>query len=362
MHTHRFFRGTLRLALFPLFVLGLDSAAAQPNPSPESDSDDRPATPIDRSWRRPLASRNQFPVSLFFVSLAPDNATARANGDTALDIHFDYSNIITGQDNDDEFFYLDLEYLRTDVVIKRGLVQQIEIGASIPFYVYYGGFLDGFVTGLHNFLRLPNFLRGQTDNGQTRYEFVSGDQAPFLGEQSTSDIGDVVVHLKKTMFTSNRYALAARANLKFPTGSPEKLSGSGKTDVGFGLAFDRVTPQWGFYSNANYHFLGQPDAFRVKNFFSFMVGFDYRLKSRLTAHLQYDHARPFVESELPILKEAAQQLALGLRWRYSNRFIYEWRFVEDFSDVSPDFTFGFQVGVRWSRTHQGDSTGKVTLR
>jgi hypothetical protein len=80
-----------------------------------------------------------------------------------------------------------------------------------------------------------------------------------------------------------------------------------------------------------------------------MVGFDWRLKPRLTAHLQFDHTRPFVESELAIFKKGAQQLALGLRWRYSDRFVYEWRFVEDLSDAATDFTVAFQIGIRWDR-------------
>ena len=123
----------------------------------------------------------------------------------------------------------------------------------------------------------------------------------------------------------------------------------GRDACEFNEAFDRITDRWAFYSNANFQFLGQPDEFRVQNFFSFMVGFDLRLKPRMTAHLQFDHARPFIESELDIFNKGAQQLALGLRWRYSDRFVYEWRFVEDLSDASTDFTVAFQVGIRWDR-------------
>lgn len=120
-------------------------------------------------------------------------------------------------------------------------------------------------------------------------------------------------------------------------------------DLGIGAAFDRITDRWAFYTNANFQFLGQPDEFRVKNFFSFMVGFDLRVKARMTAHLQFDHGWPFVGSDLPIFKGGAQQLALGFRWRHSDRFVYEWRFVEDLSDVSTDFTVAFRIGVRWDR-------------
>lgn len=306
------------------------------------------ATPDQRSWRRPLDSRNQFPIALMFVSLTPDSATSLSRGDTRVDVRFDYSNIISGHEAEDEFFYLDLEYLRSEILVSHGLPKRVEFGISVPFYVYYGGFLDGFVDGLHESFGLPNFLRGQTGNGLTRYEFVTDAGAPFLGERAVNDVGDVTLHLKKTLFRDPRFALAARGDVKIPTGDPRSLSGSGATDLGMGVAFDRITDRWGFYSNANYQFLGQPEAFRVKDYFSFMVGFDYRVKPRLTAHLQVDYARPFVESELPIFAEPAVQVAMGLRWRYSDRFTYEWRFVEDLADPAPDFTLGFQLGIYWN--------------
>ena len=306
----------------------------------------------DTTWRRPLASRNQFPLSLLFVSLAPNKAGALPNGRIAVDVSFDYSNIISGQDSEDEILFLDLEYLRTTPVLALGLPHQIEIGASIPFYVYYGGFLDPFIDRFHEAFNLPNFLRGMTEYGQTRYELVGGGATPFLGEEPISDVGDLTLHFKKTLVAQNAYALAFRTDLKLPTGSVEKLSGSGATDVGIGVAFDRITDRWALYVNANYHFLGQPEALTAKDYFSFMGGFDLRLKPRLTVHAQYEHAEPSLQGMLPIFDNSARQLAVGLRWRYSDRFMYEWRFVEDLSDISPDFTVAFQLGIRWNRNSE----------
>lgn len=325
-----------------------ESEADNPQRDEPSRAATQPRPAFDRSWRRPLASRNQFPVSLMFVSLLPEGAASLSEGSTRLDIGFDYSNIIIGREAEDEFVYLDLEYLRTVIAIQHGLPATMEVGVSIPLYLYYGGFLDGFVRGFHESLGLPNFLRGQTDNGVTRYELVTGASAPFLGDEAITAFGDITLHFKKTVFETHRYAFAARTNLKLPLGEPEQLSGSGATDIGFGLVFDRITDRWGLYSNANYHLLGQPETFRVTNFFSLMVGFDYRLRPKLTVNLQFDHAESFVESKLPLFNEAAQQIALGLRLRYSERFVYEWRFVEDLSNPAPDFTFSFQIGIHWN--------------
>jgi len=293
-------------------------------------------------------SRNQFPLSLLFVSMTPDRAGTLPVGTTALDVNFDYSNIISGQETDNAFLILDLEYLRTDVSLRRGFSKGVELGISIPFLAYYGGFLDGFISGFHNALGLPNFLRSQTPNNEIRFEYQRADGAtPFVGNDSFSAVGDLSLHFKKTLLRRGRKTLAFRSILKLPTGDPETLSGSGATDLGIGAAFDRVSGRWGVYLNANYHFLGQPERFRAKDFFSFMAAVDWRFKPRLAAVLQVDHSRPFIGGELPIFRDSGQQVALGLRWRYSDRFVYEWRFVEDLSDISPDFTFAFSLGIRF---------------
>jgi hypothetical protein len=55
---------------------------------------------------------------------------------------------------------------------------------------------------------------------------------------------------------------------------------------------------------------------------------------------------PPVRGEVMNLNDPGVQLGLGLRYRHSESFVYEWRLVEDLSSFSPDFTFAFQVEVR----------------
>jgi hypothetical protein len=77
-----------------------------------------------------------------------------------------------------------------------------------------------------------------------------------------------------------------------------------------------------------------------------MAGADWRFKPRLAALLQVDYMGPPVRGEVMNLNESGMQLALGLRYRHSEAFAYEWRLVEDLSNFSPDFTFAFQMEVR----------------
>ena len=298
------------------------------------------------SWRRPLGSRNQTPMALLFIYLTPDRAASIGKGQLDLDIVFDYSNIIQEQQTENEFLRFDLEYLRTLLALKRGFGQGIELGVSVPFYVYYGGFLDPFVSGFHEAFGLPNLLRGQTPYGLVDFQYRRGDQIFLSGMNSFGAVGDITLEAKKTLYRGSSRALAVRGALKLPTGDPQNLSGSGATDAGLGVAFDRIGPKYGLYLNASYHFLGNPEGFETRDFLSFMAGADWRFKPRLTAVLQVDYMRPPIRGEVLNLIEPGIQLALGIRYYHSEGFSYEWRLVEDLSSFSPDFTVAFQVELR----------------
>jgi hypothetical protein len=320
--------------------------------APSTETPDQAETPVDAadsSWRRPLASRNQIPLSLLFVYLTPDRAGTLPPGAFGLELGFDYSNIIQGQESDTERVRLDAEYLRTLLGVRRGLPGGLEVGVSIPFYLYYGGFLDPFVNSFHQSFGLPNFLRGRTPNGLVDLQYSRGEEAVLFSDHSFAAVGDLSFDVKKKLFERNRAAFAVRGILKLPTGNPDSVSGSGAADFGVGAAFDRIGDRFGLYVNANYQFLGTTERIPTRDFFSFMAAVDWRFKPHLAAVLQVDSAGSPIQGELRLLNRQARQLALGLRWRHSEKLSYEWRMVEDLSTFSPDFTFAFQMGVSWKR-------------
>jgi hypothetical protein len=166
--------------------------------------------PAELDWRRPLASRNQAPLPLLFVYLAPDSSRVLPRGQLALDVDFDYSNIILEQKSDTDLLRFDLEYLRTLVSLRRGFSGGFELRFSVPIYVYYGGFLDPLVNSFHETFGFPNHLRSQTPYGQVDLQFQSGDR-PFVGVQDSAEgVGDVSLEAKKTILAQNRYGLALR--------------------------------------------------------------------------------------------------------------------------------------------------------
>jgi hypothetical protein len=306
----------------------------------------------DDSWRKPLSNRNRFPLALLFLSMNPERATVLDKGERAFSLDFDYSNILAPQSSSQESLELDMEYLSATIGFRAGLGKGFELGAALPLFVIYGGFLDGFISAYHEAFGLPNTPRGDTPNDLFRYRYTIGEQVVLERSKPVQAIGDLTLQVKKTLLDRNQNELALRTAFKAPTGSLENLSGSGAADFGLGLAASRVGQRFGGYFNINYLVLGEPDGFQAKNTLSFMGAFEYRFKTHLAMLVQYEQLEPFIKSSLPILDQSARQLVLGLRWRGSDRYYFEWRFAEDLTTTAPDFTFGFRMVIHWNRAGQ----------
>jgi hypothetical protein len=328
----------LRIVIMLLLVGTTGSAIAQP------ETDDR--------WRKPLDNRNQFPLTLLFLNLRPTRAAVPDPKQRSLFISLDYSNILIADKDLPEFLLLDSEYLRTEFQFDTGLGKGFAASVELPFYIVYGGFLDPLISNYHNAFGLPNSARGRTPENRLEYQYQVGGVDRLRLSGSASAVGDLTFHLQKSLLQGNAHELAVRTAVKLPTGSRGKFTGSGKTDFGIGLAWSRVGRRFGGYANLNYHFLGKPEGLQVKNYVSFMGAFDWKFKTSLAAVIQYDYIQPFIESRLETLERGAHQIALGLRWRRSDRFQFEWRFAEDLTGAAPDFTVGFLVAIGWKGKRQ----------
>ena len=328
-----------RWLLLPLLVWGTIAPSARAAPA----SGDR--------WRRPLAHRNQFPPALLFLSLEPERGDVLGKKEVLLSFDFSYSNILANHMLSSESLLIDMEYLRSLARIGLGLGRGFELDASLPVLTMYGGFLDGFVSGFHRVFGLPNNLRSKTPNGLFQYRYLVGDRILLERSKSGTTVGDVSFELKKTLLGGERERneLALRGAMKLPTGSLDRLTGSGATDFGLGIAASRVGSRFGGYFNLNYQFLGSTSDLTAKDFLSFMGAFDFRFKRSLAMIVQIDQFQPILESAIGVLDQPGRELVVGLRWRHSDRLEYEWRLAEDLSTTSPDFSLGFQVGWGWER-------------
>lgn len=300
------------------------------------------------SWRKPLANQNQFPLALLFLSLEPSGTQVLPRGESAFAFDFSYSNTITIRDGAEETLVLDLESLRSVVRWEIGVGRSFQTGVSVPVYTLYGGFLDGLISGFHEAFDLPNSVRRREPNGLFRYQYQRNGSVLLERKDGGAALGDVVLSLGKSLIASPGGELVARAAVKLPTGSPQRASGSGAADLGFGVVASRRAKRVGGYFNASYHVLGDPSEvpeLRPRNYLSLSGAADFPFRRNLAAVLQVDYLSPFLESQLPVFDQGAIQLALGIRYHRSDRFTFEWRFTEDLAKTSPDITFGFRMEI-----------------
>jgi hypothetical protein len=306
----------------------------------------------DDSWRKPLANRNQFPLALLFLDPEPESGFILSKGRKSISLNFDYSNVLLQENSMHESLLLDMEYLGSTLGFRAGLGDGIEAGLSLPAYTMDGGFLDPAISRIHEAFGFPNKLRKATPNNLFQYHY-NVDGTPILERTSGGTwVGDLTLQARKSVFEKNPFGLklAVSTAIKLPTGSKKTLTGSNATDFGIGITASRVTPRAGGFFYFSYIIPGSSTGLEARNFATLTAAGDWRFKTswpHLALVVQYEHLQRFLKSELVLLSQSGQQMILGLRWKRSDRFYYEWRLAEDISVTASDFTFGFQVTTNW---------------
>ncbi len=308
----------------------------------------------DDSWRNPLADRNQFPVALLFIMPEPESGLVFSRGEQSFSLNFSYANVLAGEDSLRESLLIDWECLNSTLAFRAGLGAGTEGAISLPIYTAYGGFLDPLISDLHDTFGFPNKLRSSLPNNIYQYHYrVNG--LPVLERASGGTfVGDLTLQARKSVLERNPLGLklAVRSSVKLPTGSREKLSGSDTTDFGVGISASRVGRSVGGYFQFDYLIPGSTAGLDTHNFTALTGAFDWRFRAgwpNLAMVIQYNQFQPFLRSELSLLSQAGRQILLGLRWRQSDRFYYEWRISEEVTSTAADVTFGFRFTINRSK-------------
>jgi hypothetical protein len=306
----------------------------------------------DDNWRKPLANRNQFPLALLFLDPEPESGMVLPKGRKSISLNFNYSNTLLQENSTHESLLLDMEYLDSTLGFRTGFGNGVEAGISLPFHTLEGGFLDPAISKIHETFGFPNKFRKSTPNNLFQYHY-SVDGSPVLERTSGgTGVGDLTLQMRKSVFEKNPLGLklAVSTAVKLPTGNKKTLTGSETTDFGIGISASRATRRAGGFFNCSYIIPGSSAGLETRNFTTLTAAGDWRFKAswpHLALVVQYEYLQRFLKSELVLLNQSGQQMILGLRWKQSDRFTYEWRLAEDISVTASDFTFGFQITANW---------------
>ena len=112
-----------------------------------------------------------------------------------------------------------------------------EWGAAVPVVLHSGGVFDNTIEQFHDLFGFRDGGRSIAKRNRIDYLVQIDGEIYANFQDSKTRIGDVRGWLGYQWFDTPQRSLAARAQLKLPTGSVASLSGSGATDLAVGLEY-----------------------------------------------------------------------------------------------------------------------------
>lgn len=340
----------------------------------------------------PLGVSTPGPLRALFLDMPL--ADARGPAGTALDVRWSAANswsiptaLVRGGEVVEVQLDAQIETLQVAVAVPwrrfagGALAERLSTTVEARALAVWGGWSDGGIERWHGLIRATNFQRQHwpRDRVTVRLAQADGPRLVDLGSGRLA-LGDVVLRTALRVAGAgpgeapSRWALALRADLKLPAGSPERLGGSGGLDGGVGAGATFLATRWltahALASLRAVSDLPRGIALQPRRL---QAGLDLSLAARVgpIALLLEDRiSSPLLESgwRLPPSQDAApatawyalfnphNQVSVGLRWRaltasFSEDFTPGGRRAVDpgpewfYDSNAPDVVFG----IAWAR-------------
>ena len=215
----------------------------------------------------PLGGRNLYAPHLPWYSFPADRATALAEGTMVFRTGIYYINEFstypfnpddetldsTGKLSDtkqNEYTALDYESVVWEVGSEWQVSKRWRVNVDWRLHTRYGGFLDGFIQGLHDVLGVPNAGREYFDADRSYWNVQGSNISGFSGSDVVVASGDLDLKALYTILQNPEFSMATAVALKLPTGSISSGFSTGYPDFGLSFLFDwRPWNRWIFYGN-----------------------------------------------------------------------------------------------------------------
>lgn len=311
----------------------------------------------------PIPMRNQMPLYLFYLQMAPERAKVVGRHKPEIDIDYTLSNVtvscftpVSSQYDID----IDAEVSRITLDLKCGIYNKVEIGLEVPYISLSRGYLDWFVEDFESSVgaTTPRSRDRQGSNNYS-YSFIYNNEKLIDKKHSTEGLGDVVLKAKYELFQEGesfyKPNVSLRSALKFPSASKNDLLGSGEFDYGFGVVLDKAFfTRTRFYGGLNIVVIQKPSFFSALNIKKEIVsgnaGVEYFLTDRFSLATQISgNTTPYPSSGTNALDESALDIAFGINYIFKEKKNIAWRFAftENINSASsPDVSFntGLNIG------------------
>ena len=196
--------------------------------------------------RAPLGARTQGPLRELFLELT--GADARSLAAPELDVRYTVANtwnepmVLTAgphtaaQELDEQ---ADSIAVRLRVPWSRVFgpeLHRLSTAIEARATLHWGGYTDPAIEAWHSVSGAFNFRREFYPSDQLRLRFADdGGQAFDINGRAVFAIGDLVLRNQMTLLEAAEWGIAARVDVKLPTGSLAQAGGSGGFDAGGAL-------------------------------------------------------------------------------------------------------------------------------
>ncbi len=330
--------------------------------------------------RGPFQIRNQFPVSLQFLSFNADDAFTLNKNDFQVRLNYSHSNTfaqspgvlnnfndsnkrldltsesvdnLTGTDGNPDRLLIDSGIGRINLNFKYGISDLFNLELDIPFMAYHGGFLDTPIEMIHHFAGFPYASRAMLKTN-TSQMFLSGNQRDLFfkaGDFGGPGLGDIVLIAKGQIFNSytQGFALASRVAIKLPTGNHKYLRGSGSFDYGIDLTATKTLRNSLISTNLSGVIPGKWKAMpqvQIKPSLSWILSYEYLWGKRISLILQNQVHSSYLGKEIhPEISKTSFEWTAGMKYDIGNRFRLSFAITENYINHNNSADFGFHFGI-----------------
>lgn len=148
----------------------------------------------------PLRTSEQNPLYRFLYVPEMEPAAPVREGALRFELSSSYSNILEASNRASHAHLFDLEQMTNSLTVRYGWKDALEVGARMGLYTGWGGFLDPFISGFHNFFRLPNGGRGSRPDGAyvmlLEHDELEGGRFEFAPDERILSLEDFRVFAK----------------------------------------------------------------------------------------------------------------------------------------------------------------------
>lgn len=309
----------------------------------------------------PLSTRSQNPLYLQFISDRLEPVETLPMHRIASSLDFSLSNLFERRRrNTGTGIDLDMEMYRTGITFHYGVLSNYEIGLELPFLHFSAGFLDGFIQGYHNAFGFPNAGRQRVDKNRFSYLITQDGAAIYQVNQSDFGPGDLVFYQKARLMDEKKIlpALATKALIKLPTGSPTAGTGSGAADFSFSFLGEKSWKRLHSTTQLGFDILGKHKILsdiQRSSAFHFGQAFEFNLRNHLSLVAQITGNTSFFKNvTISELSEPVLDLTFGvsgevLPKKTFRKIRYEVAFTEDPLTTGPsvDIAILLKAGIEY---------------